>query len=90
MKKAKRITGLPETMPVSMKNNSGQILYQLPQINVDDNDLMVATGQDTAKLILKECFNNYEICKGIMSIDIDGTLINNQCQILLDVKFAVQ
>ncbi|WP_273711562.1 isocitrate/isopropylmalate family dehydrogenase [Leuconostoc mesenteroides] len=57
---SQKITGLPETVPVSMKNNSGQILYQLPQINVDDKDLMMAVGEDTAKLILKECFNHYD------------------------------
>ena len=57
---SQKITGLPETVPVSMKNNSGQMLYQLPQINVDDKDLMMAVGEDTAKLILKECFNHYD------------------------------
>lgn len=55
-----KITGLPETVPVSMKNNSGQMLYQLPQINVDDKNLMMAVGEDTAKLILKECFKHYD------------------------------
>ncbi|PND40971.1 3-isopropylmalate dehydrogenase [Leuconostoc mesenteroides] len=57
---SQKITGLPETVPVSMKNNSGQMLYQLPQINVDDKNLMMAVGEDTAKLILKECFNHYD------------------------------
>lgn len=57
---SQKITGLPETVPVSMKNNSGQMLYQLPQINVDDKDLMMAVGEDTAKLILKECFKHYD------------------------------
>lgn len=55
-----KITGLPETVPVSMKNNNGQMLYQLPQINVDDKNLMMAVGEDTAKLILKECFKHYD------------------------------
>lgn len=57
---SQKITGLPETVPVSMKNNSGQMLYQLPQINVDDKNLMMAVGEDTAKLILKECFKHYD------------------------------
>lgn len=57
---SQKITGLPETVPVSMKNNNGQMLYQLPQINVDDKNLMMAVGEDTAKLILKECFNHYD------------------------------
>lgn len=57
---SQKITGLPETVPVSMKNNSGQMLYQLPQINVDDKNLMMTAGEDTAKLILKECFKHYD------------------------------
>lgn len=57
---SQKITGLPETVPVSMKNNSGQMLYQLPQINVDDKNLIMAVGEDTAKLILKECFKHYD------------------------------
>lgn len=57
---SQKITGLPETVPVSMKNNSGQMLYQLPQINVDDKNLMMAVGEDTAKLILKEYFKHYD------------------------------
>lgn len=57
---SQKITGLPETVPVSMKNNSGQMLYQLPQINVDDKNLMMTAGEGTAKLILKECFNHYD------------------------------
>lgn len=57
---SQKITGLPETVPVSMKNNSGQMLYQLPQINIDDKDLMMATGEGAAKIILKECFNHYD------------------------------
>ena len=57
---SQKITGLPETVPVSMKNNSGQMLYQLPQINVYDKNLMMAVGEDTAKLILKECFKHYD------------------------------
>ncbi|MEL1262160.1 isocitrate/isopropylmalate family dehydrogenase [Leuconostoc mesenteroides] len=57
---SQKITGLPETVPVSMKNNNGQMLYQLPQINVDDKNLMMAVGEDTAKLILKECFKHYD------------------------------
>ncbi|MGX4594327.1 isocitrate/isopropylmalate family dehydrogenase [Leuconostoc sp. JNUCC 76] len=57
---SQKITGLPETVPLSMKNNRGQMLYQLPQINIDDKDLMIATGEGTAKLILKECFNHYD------------------------------
>lgn len=57
---SQKITGLPETVPVSMKNNSGQMLYQLPQINVDDKNLMMTAGEGTAKLILKECFKHYD------------------------------
>lgn len=57
---SQKITGLPETVPVSMKNNSGQMLYQLPQINVDDKNLMMTVGEGTAKLILKECFKHYD------------------------------
>ncbi|WP_235190485.1 isocitrate/isopropylmalate family dehydrogenase [Leuconostoc mesenteroides] len=57
---SQKITGLPETVPLCMKNNSGQMLYQLPQINVDDKNLMMSVGKDTAKLILKECFNHYD------------------------------
>lgn len=57
---SQKITGLPETVPVSMKNNSGQMLYQLPQINVDDKNLMMTSGEGTAKLILKECFKHYD------------------------------
>ncbi len=56
---SQKITGLPETVPVSMKNNNGQMLYQLPQINVDDKNLMMTAGEGTAKLILKECFKHY-------------------------------
>lgn len=54
------ITGLHDTVPLSMKNNRGQMLYQLPQINIDDKDLIMATGEGTAKIILKECFNHYD------------------------------
>lgn len=57
---SQKITGLPETVPVSMKNNSGQMLYQLPQINVDDKNLMMTAGEGTAKLIFKECFKHYD------------------------------
>lgn len=57
---SQKITGLPETVPVSMKNNNGQMLYQLPQINVDDKNLMMTAGEGTAKLILKECFKHYD------------------------------
>jgi len=57
---SQKIMGLPETVPLSMKNNRGQMLYQLPQINIDDKDLMMVTGEGTAKLILKECFNHYD------------------------------
>lgn len=57
---SQKITGLPETVPLSMKNNRGQMLYQLPQINIDDKDLMMATGEGAAKIILKECFNHYD------------------------------
>ena len=57
---SQKITGLPDTVPLSMKNNRGQMLYQLPQINIDDKDLMMATGEGTAKIILKECFNHYD------------------------------
>lgn len=57
---SQKITGLPETVPVSMKNNNGQMLYQLPQINVDDKNLMMTVGEGTAKLILKECFKHYD------------------------------
>lgn len=54
------ITGLHDTVPLSMKNNRGQMLYQLPQINIDDKDLIMATGEGAAKIILKECFNHYD------------------------------
>lgn len=57
---SQKITGLPETVPVSMKNNNGQMLYQLPQINVDDKNLMMTAGEGTANLILKECFKHYD------------------------------
>lgn len=57
---SQKVTGLPETVPLSMKNNRGQMLYQLPQINIDDKDLMMATGEGAAKIILKECFNYYD------------------------------
>lgn len=57
---SQKITGLPDTVPLSMKNNRGQMLYQLPQINIDDKDLMMATGEGAAKIILKECFNHYD------------------------------
>lgn len=57
---SQKITGLPDTVPLSMKNNKGQMLYQLPQINIDDKDLMMATGEGAAKIILKECFNHYD------------------------------
>lgn len=57
---SQKITGLPETVPLSMKNNRGQMLYQLPQINIDDKDLIMATGEGAAKIILKECFNHYD------------------------------
>ena len=57
---SQKITGLPETVPVSMKNNNGQMLYQLPQINVDDKNLMMTAGEGTAKFILKECFKHYD------------------------------
>lgn len=57
---SQKITGLPDTVPLSMKNNRGKMLYQLPQINIDDKDLMMATGEGAAKIILKECFNHYD------------------------------
>lgn len=57
---SQKITDLPETVPVSMKNNNGQMLYQLPQINVDDKNLMMTAGEGTANLILKECFKHYD------------------------------